>query len=90
MAFTDSSLAVDPKLPPPNEAQILALRKIVLGGLADHVARWGCSVDVTVSENDIIYLEMYNYYVAKNFKVCKQPNLVSHIIFRFEAISVKL
>ncbi|RUS81416.1 hypothetical protein EGW08_010800 [Elysia chlorotica] len=39
IAFKDSSLVVDPKLPPPTEAQILGLRKIVLGGLADHVAR---------------------------------------------------
>lgn len=39
VAFKDSSLVVDPKLPPPTEAQILGLRKIVLGGLADHVAR---------------------------------------------------
>ncbi|KAK3750958.1 hypothetical protein RRG08_009215 [Elysia crispata] len=39
VAFKDSNLVVDPKLPPPTEAQILGLRKIVLGGLADHVAR---------------------------------------------------
>ncbi|GFO34796.1 pre-mRNA-splicing factor ATP-dependent RNA helicase prp16 [Plakobranchus ocellatus] len=39
VAFKDSRLVVDPKLPPPSEAQILGLRKIVLGGLADHVAR---------------------------------------------------
>ncbi|GFR68244.1 pre-mRNA-splicing factor ATP-dependent RNA helicase prp16 [Elysia marginata] len=39
VAFKDSSVVVDPKLPPPSETQILGLRKIVLGGLADHVAR---------------------------------------------------
>ncbi|KAH9515058.1 ATP-dependent RNA helicase dhx37 [Bulinus truncatus] len=38
-AFPDECLAVDPNLPPPNEEQTLALRKVVLGGLADHVAR---------------------------------------------------
>ncbi|XP_059143028.1 probable ATP-dependent RNA helicase DHX37 [Physella acuta] len=39
VAFQDESLVVDPNLSPPNEDQILALRKVVLGGLADHVAR---------------------------------------------------
>ncbi|KAK0057271.1 ATP-dependent RNA helicase DHX37 [Biomphalaria pfeifferi] len=38
-AFPEEDLVVDPNLPPPNEEQNLALRKIVLGGLADHVAR---------------------------------------------------
>ncbi|KAH9515060.1 ATP-dependent RNA helicase dhx37 [Bulinus truncatus] len=38
-AFPDECLVVDPNLPPPNEEQTLALRKVVLGGLADHVAR---------------------------------------------------
>ncbi|CAG5120252.1 unnamed protein product, partial [Candidula unifasciata] len=38
VVFQDDSLVVDPKLPPPSDEQALILRKVVLGGLADHVA----------------------------------------------------
>ncbi|CAL1545913.1 unnamed protein product [Lymnaea stagnalis] len=39
LAFHDDSLVVDPNLPPPTEEHNLAIRKVVFGGLADHIAR---------------------------------------------------
>ena len=35
----DADLVLDPKMPPPNDLQAKLLRQVVLGGLADHIAR---------------------------------------------------
>ena len=37
--FPEDNAFVDPKLAPPSDEQTMLLRKVVLGGLADHVAR---------------------------------------------------
>jgi len=37
--FPGENIVVDPQLNPPSERQTIALRKVVLGGLADHVSR---------------------------------------------------
>ncbi|XP_005106554.1 probable ATP-dependent RNA helicase DHX37 [Aplysia californica] len=39
IVFPEDDMVVNPRLAPPSDEQTLALRKVVLGGLADHVAR---------------------------------------------------